>query len=82
MNRLEITTADRAQAALESIYSDIERRIAAFPVGNCPLEVICAFIKLCLAQSCGKCVPCRVGLDKLAGIIDKILDGEPAILLQ
>lgn len=76
MNRLEITTDDRAQTALESIYSDIERRIAAFPVGNCPLEVICAFIKLCLAQSCGKCVPCRVGLDKLAGIIDKILDGE------
>ena len=35
-----------------------------------------AFIKMCLAQSCGKCVPCRVGLRQLARLFDNVLDGE------
>ena len=76
MNRLEITASDKAQSALEKIYSDVERRMEASPVGNCPVELTSAFVKLCLAQSCGKCVPCRVGLDKLAALMDGILDGE------
>ena len=76
MNRLEITAANRAQSALEQIYSDVERRMQASPAGNCPVELTSAFIKLCLAQSCGKCVPCRVGLHKLASLMDKILEGE------
>ncbi len=33
-----------------------------------------AFLKLCHSQSCGKCVPCRVGLAQLENIIDDILD--------
>ena len=76
MNRLEITASDKAQSALEKIYSDVERRMEASPVGNCPVELTSAFVKLCLAQSCGKCVPCRVGLDKLAALMDGILEGE------
>jgi len=32
--------------------------------------------KMCLAQSCGKCVPCRVGLRQLARLFDNVLDGE------
>ena len=35
-----------------------------------------SFIKMCLAQSCGKCVPCRVGLRQLARLFDNVLDGE------
>ena len=31
---------------------------------------------MCLAQSCGKCVPCRVGLRQLARLFDNVLDGE------
>ncbi|MFR2564582.1 MAG: NADH-ubiquinone oxidoreductase-F iron-sulfur binding region domain-containing protein [Anaerovoracaceae bacterium] len=26
-----------------------------------------SFLKLCHAQSCGKCVPCRVGISSLKG---------------
>ena len=33
-------------------------------------------MKLCLAQSCGKCVPCRIGLDRLAALLDQLLDGQ------
>jgi NADPH-dependent glutamate synthase beta subunit-like oxidoreductase len=34
------------------------------------------FLKNCIAQTCGKCVPCRVGLHKLDVLIEKVLDGE------
>ena len=54
----------------------MERRISAAPCGNCPVELTSAFLKLCLAQSCGKCVPCRIGLDRLAALLDQLLDGQ------
>ena len=31
---------------------------------------------MCLAQSCGKCVPCRVGLEQLEKLLESVLDGE------
>ena len=33
-----------------------------------------SFLKLCEAQSCGKCVPCRVGVGQMINIIDDILN--------
>ena len=48
----------------------------ASPPGLCPVDLTRSFIKMCLAQSCGKCVPCRVGLRQLARLFDNVLDGE------
>ena len=44
-------------------------------MGMCPVELTDAFVTLCAAQSCGKCVPCRVGLAKMHGIMAALLDG-------
>ena len=71
-----IQKPSRAERTVGSLYKDLERRIAVAPTGNCPVELTGAFLRLCLAQSCGKCVPCRVGLSKMSEIIDKILSGE------
>ena len=76
MSRLTILTKDKAQVTLESLYQDLERRIVASPPGLCPVDLTRSFIKMCLAQSCGKCVPCRVGLRQLARLFDNVLDGE------
>ncbi len=76
MSRLEITSASRAERTVRGLYDTLSRRIEASPVGNCPVELTAAFLRLCLAQSCGKCVPCRVGLDRLSAIVDGILDGK------
>lgn len=76
MSRLTILTKDRAQVTMESLYQDLERRIVASPPGLCPVDLTRSFIKMCLAQSCGKCVPCRVGLRQLARLFDNVLDGE------
>ena len=35
-----------------------------------------AFLKVCHAQTCGKCVPCRVGLGQLERLLEKVLDNE------
>lgn len=38
-----------------------------------------AFLEICHAQSCGKCVPCRVGLGQLKNLITDVLDGKATI---
>lgn len=76
MSRLYINTPDTAQIVVEGLYRDVERRIVSSPPGICPVEVSLSFLKLCHAQTCGKCVPCRVGLGKLQELIESVLDGE------
>lgn len=58
------------------LYGDLCRRAGASPFGSCPVDLTAAFVRMCLAQSCGKCVPCRIGLDRLQGLLEKILSGE------
>ena len=36
-------------------------------------------MEICHAQSCGKCVPCRVGLGQLKNLITDVLDGKATI---
>ena len=66
----------RAQTVVENLYRDVERRIAASPPGLCPVDMSHTFLQLCHAQSCGKCVPCRIGLGQLAKLIELVLDGK------
>ena len=75
MSRLRITPWENSQRTVDDLYADMERRISAAPCGNCPVELTSAFLKLCLAQSCGKCVPCRIGLGQLSKLITTVLDG-------
>lgn len=79
MSRLEIPVPNRAQVVVEQLYKDLERRIEASPSGLCPIDMSKAFLELCHAQSCGKCVPCRVGLTKLKSMIEDVLDGNATI---
>ena len=64
---------------MSELYASLERRVGAAPSGNCPVELTHAFLRLCLAQSCGKCTPCRVGLDRLSALVDQLLEGEGTI---
>lgn len=75
MSRLEIPTPNKAQLVVEGLYKDLERRIEASPPGLCPVDMSRAFLELCHAQTCGKCVPCRIGLGQLKNLITDVLDG-------
>ncbi len=79
LSRLSIATKSAAQTTVEHLYKDLERRIVASPPGLCPVDMASAFLKLCHAQTCGKCVPCRVGLGQLNQMLESVLDGEATL---
>ena len=75
MSRLDIKSPSKAETVVENLYRDVERRIAASPPGLCPVDMALSFLRLCHAQSCGKCVPCRIGLGQLAMLLEQVLSG-------
>ena len=75
MSRLDIKSPSRAETVVENLYRDMERRIAASPPGLCPVDMALSFLRLCHAQSCGKWVPCRIGLGQLSLLLEQVLSG-------
>lgn len=43
---------------------------------NCMVDVARFFTQFCVDESCGKCVPCRAGLNVMLEILEKIITGE------
>lgn len=74
MSRLKISTPNKAQLTVERLYKDLERHIVASPPGLCPIDLQLSFLKTCHAQTCGKCIPCRVGLLQLAHLMEDVLE--------
>jgi NADPH-dependent glutamate synthase beta subunit-like oxidoreductase len=79
MSRLEMSVPNNAQVVVERLYRDLEHRIESSTSGLCPIDMSKAFLELCHTQSCGKCVPCRVGLGQLKHLISEILDGKGSL---
>ncbi|MBO5279484.1 MAG: NAD(P)-binding protein, partial [Lachnospiraceae bacterium] len=79
MSRLKIATPNKAQLTVERLYKDLERHIIASPPGLCPVDLQLSFLKLCHAQTCGKCVPCRVGLGQLQHLMEDVLEGRATV---
>ena len=65
---------DRVQQVVDELYRDIDRRFRASPPGLCPVDLSLNFLRLCHAQTCGKCAPCRIGLRQLNRLIESVLD--------
>lgn len=79
MSRLEIKVPNRAQTVMEELYKDMERRIESSPFGLCPIDLARSFLRMCHAQSCGKCSPCRIGLGQLGNLMDDVLEGRASM---
>ena len=75
MSRLAIETPGQAQTVLSCLYRDMGRRIIASQPGLCPVDMSLNFLRLCHAQTCGKCVPCREGTKRMLEILEKIVAG-------
>ena len=50
--------------------------IVAIDDQSCMVDTAKFFTDFCVDESCGKCVPCRVGLAKVKGIFERIMRGE------
>ena len=76
MSRMKLETPKKSQQAVDALYQVLAGRLVANPTGLCPVDTCLSFVRLCHSQSCGKCVPCRVGLGQLAQLLETVLDGE------
>ena len=74
MNRLTMKSEGMIQRTVELLNRDLERRVLTSPPGQCPVDMMAAFLRVCHSQSCGKCAPCRIGLGQLQIMIDDILN--------
>ena len=74
MSRLSVISTDKANSTTEKLMKEFTQRIIANPPGVCPVDMQLAFLKVCHAQTCGKCVPCRIGLGVLEELLESVLD--------
>ena len=75
MSPLEIRTSSEAEKTVRGVCQDMARRLVSHPQGTCPVDVTRGLIALCRTQTCGKCVPCRIGLAQIESLLDGVLEG-------
>ena len=76
MRSLSVGLTDKMDRTTETLMKEFARRIVANPPGVCSVDMQLAFLKVCHAQTCGKCVPCRIGLGQLEELLEKVLNNE------
>ncbi len=74
MSRLSVISTDKVDSTTAKLMKEFTQRIIANPPGVCPVDMQLAFLKVCHAQTCGKCVPCRIGLGILEELLESVLD--------
>ena len=72
--RLPAVAPKREYTTTERLLREFEQRIVASPPGVCPVDMQLSFLKVCHAQTCGKCVPCRVGLGQFENLLEDVLN--------
>ena len=75
MNVAELSRAPRARddARMGAVVERFMRRVEATPPGDCPVATQLSLLQAGIAQTCGKCVPCRDGLPQLARMLKRVL---------
>lgn len=76
MERLTLPGKTGNQKTIEKLSAELSRRLLASQQDQCPVDFAKSAVELCLSQSCGKCVPCRVGLARCSELLGKLLDGK------
>ena len=73
--RLTLDRTSAAQTALEQSYEKARTFIAIASSGIPALEACSAMARLYQVQTCGKCVPCRIGTEQIIKKLDHICNG-------
>lgn len=79
MSRLEIKKSDAVQRSVENMYEVLERRMIAGAIDSCPADFHLGFLKMCHAQTCGKCASCRIGLRQLQNLLTDVLENRATV---
>ncbi len=73
--RLTLESTSTAQEALEQSYENARAFISVASSGIPALEACSAMARLYQVQTCGKCVPCRIGTEQIIKKLDNICSG-------
>lgn len=76
MGTLQIESPGTLHLAYQQFADHVTRKVQATPRGVCPVDLTLNALRMSHVESCGKCTPCRIGLARLADMIEEILDGE------
>lgn len=76
MAQLQIESPGKLHQAYQQFADHVTRKVQATPKGVCPVDLTLNALRMSHVESCGKCTPCRIGLSRLADMIEEILDGE------
>ncbi len=76
MARLSVAPGAKDDGRIAAFIEKYARRVEAMPPGTCPVVVQQALLQAAAAQTCGKCVPCRDGLPRLAALVGRVADCE------
>ena len=75
MNNRQTIQANKMNADTAAFLDRFVKRVKATPPGVCPIAVQLAVLQCARSQTCGKCVPCRDGLEQLEKMMLAILEG-------
>ena len=67
-------TDDMVSSTTQTIVKSSVSVSLPAPPGICPVDLQLAFLKVCHAQTCGECVPCRVGLGQLENLLEDVMN--------
>ena len=73
MAMLSVAPRGVSDARISECLSTYVRRVEATAPGICPLAVQLSLLQASAAQTCGKCVPCRDGLPRLAVLLERVV---------
>ena len=76
MGTLQIESPGTLHLAYQQFADHVTRKVQATPRGVCPVDLTLNALRMSHVESCGNCTPCRIGLARLADMIEEILDGE------
>ena len=75
MSKIYLAGKHSRDVIIGDLLEKFSRKVEVYPPGTCPLTVQLSLLHASMNQTCGKCVPCRVGLGQLNHLIRKVLNG-------
>ncbi|RDB63815.1 glutamate synthase [Gordonibacter sp. 28C] len=84
MAKLSVAPRAKDDGRLAAYLEKYARRVETTPPGACPVVVQLSLLQAGAAQTCGKCVPCRDGLPRLAALLERVAacDADEAVLVE
>lgn len=74
MNKQVLDSKNSSTVRIGKMLEKFSSKVESCAPGTCPLTVQLALLEMSRSQSCGKCVPCRMGMPRLVELMSDIVN--------